>query len=178
MMYGYARVSSTDQDLTIQREALAKAGCTLVREEKVTGTKLEGRTELRTLMDFMRSGDVLVVTRIDRLARSLVDLELLVRELESRGIALKATEQPIDTSTPAGRAFLQMLGVFSQFETALRRERQMEGIAKAKADGVYRGRKATIDADEVKRLLASGLGVSEVAKQLKISRMTVYRLAA
>jgi len=177
-MYGYARVSSTDQDLTIQREALTKAGCTLVREEKVSGTKLEGRDELRTLMDFMRKGDVLTVTRIDRLARSLADLALLVRELEAKGIALKASEQPVDTSTPAGRAFLQMLGIFAEFETSLRKERQLEGIAKAKAAGVYKGRRATIDADEIKRLLASGLGVSEVAKQLKISRMTVYRLAA
>ena len=144
----------------------------------MTGTKLEGRDELRTLMDFMRKGDVLTVTRIDRLARSLADLALLVRELEAKGIALKATEQPVDTSTPAGRAFLQMLGIFAEFETSLRKERQLEGIAKAKEAGVYKGRRATIDADEIKRLLASGLGVSEVAKQLKISRMTVYRLAA
>lgn len=176
--YGYARVSTTDQDLTIQREALERAGCTLVRAEKVTGTKLEGRDELRTLLDFMRSGDVLVVTRVDRLARSIADLALVVRELEAKGVGLRATEQPIDTSTPAGRAFLQMLGVFAEFETAIRRERQLEGIKKAKEAGVYRGRKATIDADEIKRLLASGLGVSEVAKQLKISRMTVYRLAS
>ena len=155
-MYGYARVSSTDQDLTIQREALTKAGCTLVREEKVSGTKLEGRDELRTLMDFMRKGDVLTVTRIDRLARSLADLALLVREMEAKGIALKATEQPVDTSTPAGRAFLQMLGIFA---TSLRKERQLEGIAKAKEAGVYKGRKATIDPNEIKRLLATGLGV-------------------
>ena len=178
MMYGYARVSSTDQDLTIQREALERAGCALVREEKVTGTKLEGRNELRTLLDFMRPGDMLVVTRIDRMARSLVDLEMIVRELEAKGIALKAIEQPVDTSTPAGRAFLQMLGVFAQFETALRKERQMEGIAKAKAQGVYKGRKATIDPAAIKELLASGLGPSEIAKQLKISRMTVYRSLA
>jgi DNA invertase Pin-like site-specific DNA recombinase len=90
-----------------------------VRSEKVTGTKLEGRTELRTLLDFMRQGDVLVVTRIDRLARSLADLALLVREMEAKGIALKGTEQSIDTSTPAGRAFLQMLGIFAEFETSL-----------------------------------------------------------
>ena len=102
----------------------------------------------------------------------------MVRELEAKGIALKATEQPVDTSTPAGRAFLQMLGIFAEFETSLRKERQLEGIAKAKAAGVYKGRRPTIDADEIKRLLSSGLGVSEVAKQLKISRMTVYRLAA
>jgi DNA invertase Pin-like site-specific DNA recombinase len=178
MFYGYARVSSKDQDLTIQREALEKAGCTVVRQEKVTDTKLAGRDELRTLMDFMRSGDVLVVTRIDRLARSLADLALLVRELEAKGVALKALEQPIDTSTPAGRAFLQMLGIFAEFETAIRKERQLEGIAKAKAEGVYRGRKATIDPEAITALVAEGLGPSEIAKQMGIARISVYRALA
>jgi DNA invertase Pin-like site-specific DNA recombinase len=177
-MYGYARVSTTDQDLTIQREALEKAGCSIVRAEKVTGTRLEGRDELRTLLDFMRRGDVLVVTRIDRLARSLADLALLVREMEAKGIALKATEQPIDTSTPAGRAFLQMLGIFAEFETAIRKDRQLEGIAKAKEAGVYQGRKATIDPGAVRRLAAEGLGPSEIAKRLGIGRASVYRAIA
>jgi DNA invertase Pin-like site-specific DNA recombinase len=154
------------------------AGCALVRSEKVTGTKLEGRTELRTLLDFMRQGDVLVVTRIDRLARSLADLALLVREMEAKGIALKATEQSIDTSTPAGRAFLQMLGIFAEFETSLRKERQLEGIAKAKEAGVYQGRKATIDPGDVRRLAAEGLGPSEIAKRLGIGRASVYRAMA
>jgi DNA invertase Pin-like site-specific DNA recombinase len=174
-IYGYARVSTTDQDLSIQREALKAAGCTIVREEKVTGTKLEGRDELRTLMDFMRQGDMLMVTRIDRLARSLMDLEVIVKELEAKGVSLKATEQPIDTSTPAGRAFLQMLGVFAQFETAIRKDRQLEGIAKAKAAGVYQ-RKTTIDHEAVKELKAKGLGPSEIARELGISRMSVYRV--
>ena len=148
-----------------------------MRSEKVTGTKLEGRTELRTLLDFMRQGDVLVVTRIDRLARSLADLALLVREMEAKGIALKATEQSIDTSTPAGRAFLQMLGIFAEFETSLRKERQLEGIAKAK-EAVYQGRKATIDPGDVRRLAAEGLGPSEIAKRLGIGRASVYRAMA
>jgi DNA invertase Pin-like site-specific DNA recombinase len=173
--YGYARVSTTDQDLTIQREALEKAGCTIVRSEKVTGTRLEGRDELRTLLDFMRKGDALVVTRVDRLARSIADLALVVRELEAKCISLKATEQPIDTSTPAGRAFLQMLGIFAEFETAIRKERQLEGIRKAKEAGVYRGRKASIDTGEVRRLVAAGLGASEIAKQMGIGRASVYR---
>ena len=125
--FGYARVSTTDQDLSIQEKALGAAGCTLVKAEKRTGTTLKGRTELATLLEFMERGDTLVVTRIDRLARSIADLATLVRGLEDKGIALLATEQPIDTSTAAGRAFLQMLGVFSEFETAIRRERQMEG---------------------------------------------------
>jgi len=176
--YGYARVSTTDQDLTIQREALEKAGCTIIRAEKVTGTKLEGRGELRTLLDFMRQGDILVVTRVDRLARSIADLALVVRELEAKGIGLQATEQPIDTSTPAGRAFLQMLGIFAEFETAIRKERQLEGIRKAKEAGVYKGRQATIDAEAVKALAAEGLGPSEIAKQMGIGRASVYRALA
>ena len=174
-IYGYARVSTSDQDLTIQRETLLKAGCELVREEKQSGTTTEKRVELRTLMDFMRAGDVLTVTRVDRLARSIGDLQDIVRELKAKGVALKATEQPIDTSTAAGKAFLDMLGVFAEFETNLRRERQMEGIAKAKAEGVYKGRKPSVDTAAVKRLAAEGIGASAIAKQLGIGRASVYR---
>lgn len=174
-VYGYARVSTTDQDLTVQLESLKAAGCTTVRSEKVTGTSRSDRTELATLMEFLRSGDVLVVTRVDRLARSIGDLQDIVRELRAKGVALKATEQPIDTSTAAGKAFLDMLGVFAEFETNLRKERQMEGIAKAKAEGVYKGRKPEIDAKMVKVLKAEGLGASEIAKRLGIGRASVYR---
>jgi len=117
----------------------------------------------------------LVVTRIDRLARSIADLQDIVRALKARGAVLKATEQPIDTSTAAGKCFLDMLGVFAEFETNLRRERQLEGIAKAKAAGVYKGRPATIDVDEIGRLKAEGLGASEIAKRLGIGRASVYR---
>ena len=97
---------------------------------------------MRTVLEFLRKGDVLMVTRIDRLARSIGDLQDIVRALKASGAALKATEQPIDTSTAAGKCFLDMLGVFAEFETNLRRERQLEGIAKAKAAGVYKGRQA------------------------------------
>lgn len=135
-LYGYARVSTNDQDLAIQEAALKAAGCTIIRAEKKSATTTDGRDELRTLIDFTRAGDTILVTRIDRLARSIADLAAIVRELELRGVALKATEQPIDTSSAAGRAFLQMLGVFAEFETAIRKERQLEGIAKAKAEGV------------------------------------------
>jgi len=174
--YGYARVSTTDQDLSVQREALKAAGCEIIREEKVSGTSRQGRDELETLLQFLRPGDTLVVTRLDRLARSMDDLSQIVKELQERGAALKATEQPVDTSTAAGKAFFQMLGVFAEFETNLRRERQMEGIAKAKAKGVYKGRKPSIDVDEVKRLRhEDGLGATEIAKRLGIARTSVYR---
>lgn len=172
---GYARVSSEDQDCTIQEEALRRAGCTIIRSEKHTGTTAAGRGELGTVLSFLRPGDTLMVTRIDRLARSVADLERIVAELRERGAHLRATDQPIDTSTPAGVAFLQMLGVFAQFETAIRRERQMEGIAKAKAAGVYKGRKPTVDGDAVKELRQQGLGGTEIAKRLGIARASVYR---
>ncbi|MDX0601800.1 helix-turn-helix domain-containing protein [Sinorhizobium medicae] len=177
-IFGYARVSTTDQDLRIQEEALRTAGATVIRSEKKSGTTTQGRDELATLISFARSGDTIMVTRIDRLARSIADLAQIVRTLEGKGIALKATEQPIDTATPAGRAFLQMLGVFAEFETAIRRERQLEGIAKAKAEGIYKGRKASIDPARVRELAAAGKGASEIAKELSIARASVYRALA
>ena len=174
--YGYARVSTTEQDLTIQREALTKAGCSIIREEKRTGTTMDGRAELDTLMQFLRAGDTVIVTRIDRLARSLRDLQNIVHELKARGVTLKATEQPIDTSTAAGKAFLDMLGVFAEFETNLRSERQMEGIEKAKEKGVYKGTKPKIDRAAIAMLRAEGKGVTEISKTLNISRESIYRI--
>lgn len=176
-IYGYARVSTAGQDLTIQRAALMAAGCTVIREEKVSGSKREGRAELETLLAFLREGDTLVVTRIDRLARSLKDLQDIVHDLKARGVALKATEQAVDTSTAAGKAFLDMLGVFAEFETNLRRERQMEGIAEAKARGVYagKGRKPSIDSAEVQRLANEGMRPATIARTLGIGRTSVYR---
>jgi DNA invertase Pin-like site-specific DNA recombinase len=175
-LYGYARLSTTDQDLSIQEKALRAAGCAVIRAEKRTGTRREGRAELQILLDFLRAGDTLVVTRIDRLARSLKDLQDIVHDLKGRGVALKATEQPIDTSSAAGKAFLDMLGVFAEFETNLRRERQREGIAAAKARGVYKGRKPSIDRARVFALAAEGAGKAEIARRLGIGRASVYRV--
>jgi DNA invertase Pin-like site-specific DNA recombinase len=172
---GYARVSTTDQALSIQRAALKAAGCGVIRAEKRSGASTAGREELRTVLDFLRKGDVLMVTRIDRLARSIGDLQDIVRTVKARGASLKATEQPIDTSTAAGKCFLDMLGVFAEFETNLRRERQFEGIARAKAEGVYKGRPASIDAPKVRAMKAKGMGATEIARVLKIGRASVYR---
>src|SRR5271167_3802267 len=175
--FGYARVSTLDQDLTIQRAALKAAGCSVVRAEKASGSRRDGRTELQVLLDFVQSGDTLVVTRIDRLARSMKDLQDIVHELKGRGVALRATEQPIDTGTAAGKAFLAMLGVFAEFETNLRRERQLEGINAAKARGVYKGRKPSIDVTEIQRLRGEeNLGPAAIARRLGIGRASVYRL--
>jgi DNA invertase Pin-like site-specific DNA recombinase len=176
MLYGYARVSTIDQDIALQRSALKAAGCTVIRAEKASGTRRKGRTELQTLLEFLRDGDTLVVTRIDRLARSVRDLQDIVHELKTRKVTLKATEQPIDTGTAAGKAFLDMLGVFAEFETNLRKERQLEGIAAAKARGVYKGRTPTIDAGIVRKLAVEGVGGTEIARRLGIARASVYRL--
>ena len=172
---GYARVSTTDQNLEIQIAALKAAGCDVIRFEKRSGTSTKGRTELQTVLDFLRKGDVLIVTRIDRLARSIGDLQDIVRAVKAKGASLKATEQPIDTTSAAGKAFLDMLGVFAEFETNLRKERQAEGIAKAKAAGVYKGRPPSIDVMKVRDLKKKGLGASQIAKVLKIGRASVYR---
>ena len=172
---GYARVSSTDQSTMLQVEALKSAGCEIIREEKASGASAEGRSELLSVLDFIRTGDVLVVTRIDRLARSISDLQDIMKHLREKGADLQATEQPIDTSTAAGKAFVDMLGVFAEFETNLRRERQIEGIARAKARGVYKGRKPSVDVEKVRELHAEGMGPSQIAKTLGIGRSSVYR---
>jgi DNA invertase Pin-like site-specific DNA recombinase len=177
MQYGYARVSSTDQNLDIQIDALLNAGCHRdhIRSEKITGTTTANRKELEILLQFLR-GDVLVVTRIDRLARSISDLQTIVRTLKDKGASLKCTEQPFDTSDIYGELTMNLLGVFAEFETKLRKERQMEGIAKAKSAGVYRGRKPSIDKEQVQQLKDQGLGATEIAKKLGIGRASVYRM--
>jgi DNA invertase Pin-like site-specific DNA recombinase len=172
---GYARVSTTEQNLDIQETALKAAGCEVIRSEMRSGTTTTGRAELQTVLDLLRPGDALMVTRIDRLARSIGDLQDIVRAVKAKGATLKATEQPIDTGTAAGKCFLDMLGVFAEFETNLRKERQMEGIAKAKAAGVYRGRPASIDPAQVRQLKVEGMGPSKIAKTLGIGRASVYR---
>src|SRR5262245_16811062 len=140
-LFGYARVSTTDQDLALQREALEGVGVNTIFEEKASGTKRDGRTELQKVLSVLGEGDGLVVTRLDRLGRSMRDLANIAHEIEQAGAHLKVVEQSVDTSSAAGRAFYGMLAVFAAFETDVRRERQLEGIAMAKRQGVYKGGK-------------------------------------
>ena len=176
-IYGYARVSTLDQDLAIQHAALKAAGASVVRAEKASGSQRDGRTELQVLLDFVQPGDTLVMTRIDRIVRSMKNLQDIVHEAKERGVALRATEQPMDTGSAAGKAFLDMLGVFAGFETNLRRERQLEGIKAAKAKGIYKGRKPTIDAAELCQLRDEGkLGPAAIARRLGIGRASVHRV--
>jgi DNA invertase Pin-like site-specific DNA recombinase len=174
-IYGYARVSTADQDLTIQQEALKSAGCEIIRSEKVSGTSVKDRKELATLLEFIRSGDELIITRVDRLARSVFDLQTIVRVLQDKRVSLRATEQPIDTSSAAGQCCREMLSVFAEFAPNLRRDRQAEGIAKAKAEGKFRGRPASIDKTRIIELKESGLSATQISKEMGISRVSVYR---
>lgn len=174
---GYARVSSTGQSLEVQVEQLRAAGCTKIFEEKISGTSQHGRAQLALALDYVRDGDDFLVTRLDRLARSMTDLREIVDRLIAKRVEFKAIQQgAIDTSSSGGRLMLNMLAAVAEFEGDLRRERQREGIIKAKAQGRYLGRPATIDATKIAALQAEGLGATEIAKQLNIGRATVYRL--
>jgi len=175
---GYARVSTIDQDFESQIALLEQAGCTKIFSEKLSGTKRKGREQLEACIDYLREGDIFLVTRIDRLARSIRDLQNLVHQLHDKGVVLQATEQSFDISTSAGKAFFDMLGVFAEFENNIRRERQLEGIAAAKAKGKYKGGKPTamIKAPQVMALLQQGINRKEIAQQVAISIASVYRI--
>lgn len=173
---GYARVSSTGQSLELQREQLLQAGCEKLFEEKRSGGSQEGREQLALALDYVRQGDVLVVTRLDRLARSMIDLREIVDRLTAKGVEFKALQQgAIDTTTSSGRLMLNMLASFAEFELDLRKERQKEGIEKARAKGVYKGRKPSVPVAEVQKLHAEGIGAAEIARRLQIGRASVYR---
>ena len=153
MLVGYARVSSTGQSLDIQNDALADAGCDKVFAEKVSGRSTKDRVELGNAMDFVREGDTLIVTRLDRLARSVGDLHRIIETLTEKKVAFRCLNQSgVDTDSSTGRLMLAILGAVAQFENDIRRDRQAEGIAKAKASGKYRGRKPSVDKSRVREL--------------------------
>ena len=176
MKVAYIRVSSSSQSLELQREAVQKENVQKIFEEKVSGTSTQGREKLKEMLEFVREGDSVYITRTDRLAQSILDLQLIVKELTEKGVSLVATEQLISTKDATSKCFLDMLGVFAEFETNIRKERQMEGIAKAKAKGVYKGGKKRIDVAEIRRLKNEGFGATKIARELNIHRDSVYRL--
>lgn len=183
MKIGYARVSSTGQSLDVQLEQLTAAGCEKIYQEKRSGRTTIAREQLERALDQVRAGDVLVVTRLDRLARSVPDLYAIVRDLEESGVAFQCLQQgAIDTSTSTGKLMFGVLGAVAEFENDLRKERQREGIERAKAAGVYRGRKPSYDADQVleaiKDKLAAGEAPYSLVAELGISRTHLYRIAA
>ena len=174
MKVGYARVSSVGQNLSSQIIALKEYGCEKIFQEKVSGTSTKGREQLKEMLNFVRESDEVVFTRTDRVARSVLDLQLIVKELSEKGVSLTATEQPISTKDATSKCFLDMLSVFAEFETNLRKERQMDGI-KANKDK-FKGRGQTIDVSKIKELKTKGLGATAIAKEMNIDRTSVYRL--
>ena len=174
MKVGYARVSSVGQNLESQLIALKEYGAEKIFQEKVSGTSTKGREQFKQCLEFVREGDELVVTRIDRCSRSVLDLQLIVKELEGKGVTFSATEQSINTKTPEGKCFLNMLSIFSEFETSLRAERQKDGILANKDK--FKGRGQTIDIQRIKTLKNEGWGATKIAREMKIDRTSVYRL--
>lgn len=176
MLVGYARVSSAGQSLEIQQEALAAAGCEKVFSEKKTGASTAARQALQDALEFVREGDTLVVTRLDRLARSSQDLHNMIAKLSAKGAKFRCLQQSsVDTESGMGKLVLAILGAVAEFETDIRKERQREGIEKAKAAGVYTGRKPSIDVAKVRELRDSGMGPSRIAQTLNLGRTSVYR---
>jgi len=175
MIVGYARVSTTDQSLDVQMDELAAHGCERIFQDQASGTS-RARAGLVEMMQFVRDGDTIVVSRLDRFARSLTDLFQLLDELSRKGVAFQCVHQSIDTSSSTGKLTLAILGAVAEFENDIRRERQCAGIAKAKANGVYKGRRAGIDAERVREMAAQGMAASAIANTLGCHRQSVYRL--
>ena len=173
---GYARVSTIDQDLDTQLARLKLEGCSIVRAEKVSGGSREGRTELATIIEFLRPGDELVVTRLDRLGRDTRDVLNIIHECDQRQAFVTVLDPHVSTRGEAGRIVLTVLGMVAQMERRFIKERQREGIVRAKADGAYQGGKRRIDYEEVQRLSGAGNGPAAIARVLGCSRMQVYRV--
>ncbi|WP_430413822.1 recombinase family protein [Parasphingorhabdus sp.] len=176
---GYARVSSISQNLDLQQEQLTTAGCEKIFAEKQSGTNASDRVQLQECISWLREGDTLIVTRLDRLARSGKDLHNIIDQLSAKKVGFQCLQQgAVDTTTSMGKLVLGILGAVAEFETDIRKERQREGIEKAKKRGVYKGRPASIDADRVRELKAAGMGGAAIAKEMGIGRASVYRLLA
>lgn len=175
-LIGYARVSTMGQNTGTQVMALRHAGCTVIRTEKVSGRSREGRTELETILEFIRPGDTLVVTKLDRLGRSTRDVLNLVHELAERGASFRVLEPAIDTDGPIGKMVLTVLGMVAEMELTFIKERQRAGIEKAKAEGVYKGRPVTLDHEMIIKMRGEGRGATEIASSMGCSRGAIYKV--
>src|SRR6185437_10425084 len=176
---GYARVSSSGQDLTVQLEKLA--GCDKVFKEKRSGVDA-GRPALKACLEYLREGDTLLVTKLDRLARSTRDLYRIISNLAERGVSFKVVDDPsVDTTSRTGKLIMGILALIAEFENDIRRERQQDGINKAKAKGVRFGPKPILTAEvvqKIKELRADGLTVPEIIRRMKLSKASIYRALA
>ena len=179
MLVGYARTSTTDQKagLEAQLRDLEQAGCTKTFQEEISSVSTK-RPQLDAALDYVREGDMLVVTKLDRLARSVANLVAITAGLKAKGVGLRILALQLDTETPTGKLMINLLGSIAEFERELMLERQREGIAKAKAQGKYKGRAPTArrKAPDVLRLKASGKTADQIAKELGIGRASVFRI--
>lgn len=177
MLIGYARTSTLEQEagLDAQLRDLTTLGCEKVSREQVSS--VAPRKQLEAALEFARQGDTLVVTKLDRLARSVTHMGSILAALEAKGVALRIVNLGVDTATPTGKLMLNVLGGVAQFEREMMLERQREGIAKAKAEGAYKGRKPTAraKAEEIKALAAAGLSMGAIATKLGIGKGSVHR---
>jgi len=174
---GYARVSTVGQSLDIQISRLKETGCDEIFKDKLTGTTAD-RPALKECRTYLRKGDSLVITKLDRLARSTFHLTQIAEELKTKGVDLVVLDQNIDTSTSTGKLLFNMLASIAEFETEIRKERQMEGIAKAKEKGVQFGRKPKLTEHQIQVLKedrAKGVKIAELMKRYSLSKASVYR---
>jgi len=176
---GYGRVSSQGQSLDVQLEKLAKAGCTKVYREKRSGRQADNRPELQAALEYVREGDVLVVSRLDRIARSVIDLAKIADLLKRKGVSLQVLDQGLDTSTSEGKLMFNLLGAFAEFEADIRAERQADGIALAKRKGVKFGRKQALTDAQQERIRKmreeEGFSIEQLTERFGVSRSSVYR---
>ncbi|WP_265516007.1 recombinase family protein [Nitratireductor luteus] len=181
VLIGYARTSTADQKagLEAQLRDLETAGCTKIFREELSSVA-STRPQLEAALEWVREGDIMVVTKLDRLARSVADLVAITETLRVKGVELRILSMNLDTATPTGKLMLNLLGSIAEFERELMLERQREGIAKAKADGKYQGRQPTArrKAAEVLRLRAEGRSANDIKHALGISRASVFRILA
>jgi DNA invertase Pin-like site-specific DNA recombinase len=177
---GYARTSTLHQEagLDAQIRQLEALGCDKIFSEQVSS--VADRARLTAALEYVREGDTFIVTKLDRLARSVAHLVEITAELKRKGVALKIVDMGVDTGTPTGRLFLNIVGSIAEFEREITLERQREGIAAAKAEGKYKGRAPTARAKtpEIHRLAAEGVGRAEIARRLGVGERSVYRILA
>ena len=178
MLVGYARVSTLDQHAGFEAQIrdLTAAGCERIFKEQISS--VAERQQLESALEFVREGDALIVTKLDRLARSIKDLWSIIDRLKSKGVSLRILNLGIDTGSATGKLVLSVLGGIAEFEREMLLERQREGIAKAKKEGRYKGRVPTArrQAAEVIRLKGEGMGATEIARTLSLGRASVYRI--
>ncbi|TIK69733.1 recombinase family protein [Stenotrophomonas maltophilia] len=176
---GYARVSSAGQSLEVQLDKLSSAGCTRVYQEKRSGRQAENRPALQEALDYVRDGDVLVISRLDRIARSVLDLAKIADRLKRKNVSLRVLDQGLDTTSSEGMLMFNLLGAFAEFEADIRAERQRDGIALAQKNGTKFGRKKALTEAQEERMrkmrLEEGFSIDQLAERFAIGRSSVYR---